>query len=46
MSDQLTTGSYHFRLDHLGVLGQQLDLHRGESALLSDPDLLSFPTPL
>ena len=39
--------SYHFRLDHLGVLlRQKLDLHTGESPLLCDSNLLPFPTPL
>ena len=38
--------SHHFRLDHWAVLREKLDLHGGEFALLSDPDLLAFPSPL
>ena len=38
--------SHHFRLDHRAVLREKLDLHGGEFALLSDPDLLAFSSPL
>ena len=38
--------SHHFRFDHRAVLREKLDLHGGEFALLSDPDLLAFPSPL
>ena len=46
LKETIPVFSHHFRLDHRAVLREKLDLHGGEFALLCDPDLLAFPSPL
>ena len=46
LKETIPVSSHHFRLDHRAVLREKLDLHGGKFALLCDPYLLAFPSPL